>query len=53
MKILYMKLGKEMQCHIAKQLVYSFSVNIKISQPSKVMFASVNITVLSLANVLP
>ena len=36
MKILYMKLGKEIQCHITKQLVYSFSVNIRISQPSKV-----------------
>ena len=31
---------KERQCHITKQLVHSFSVNIRISQPSKVMFTS-------------
>ena len=36
--------------HITKQLVHSFSVNIRISQPSKVMFTSVNITVLGLTN---
>ena len=45
---------KERQCHITKQLVHSFSVNIRISQPSNVMFteanASVNITVLGLTN---
>ena len=34
------KIGKERQCHITKQLVLSFSVNIRISQPSKVMFTS-------------
>ena len=34
------KLGKERQCHITKQLVHSFEVNIRISQPSKVMFTS-------------
>ena len=33
-----------MQCHITKQLVHSFPVNIRISQPSKVM----NITILRL-----
>ena len=31
---------KERQCHITKQLVHSFSVNIRISQPFKVMFTS-------------
>ena len=31
---------KERQCHITKQLVHSFLVNIRISQPSKVMFTS-------------
>ena len=31
------KLEKERQCHITKHLVHSFSVNIRISQPSKVM----------------
>ena len=51
MKLLKIKLGKERQCHITKQLVHSYSVNIRITQPSKVMFtqanfASVNITVL-------
>ena len=30
-----------MQRHITKQLVHSFSVNIMISQPLKVMFTSV------------
>ena len=54
MKILKIKLGKERQCHIAKQLVRSFEVNIRISQPSKVLFTkaltSVNITVLGLTN---
>ena len=34
------KLGKERQCHITKQLVHSFLVNIRISQPWKVMFTS-------------
>ena len=38
MKILKIKLGKERQCHITKQLVHYFSVTIRISQPSKVMF---------------
>ena len=38
MKRLEIKLGKERQCHITKQLVHSFLVNIRISQPSKVMF---------------
>ena len=42
MKLLYIQLGKEiMQRHITKQLVHSFSVNIMISQPLKVMFTSV------------
>ena len=45
MKILCIKLGKERQCHITKQLVHSFLVNIRISQPSKVMF-----TILGLKN---
>ena len=40
MKILKIKLGKERQCHITKQLVHSFLVNIRISQPSKAMFTS-------------
>ena len=40
MKRLYIKLGDERQCHITKQLVHSFFGNIRISQPSKVMFAS-------------
>ena len=40
MKILKIKLGKERQCHITNQSVHSFSVNNKISQPSKVMFTS-------------
>ena len=31
---------KERQCHITKQLVHSFSINIRISQPLKVMFTS-------------
>ena len=38
-KFINMKI-KERQCHITKQLVHSFSVNIGISQPSKVMFTS-------------
>ena len=38
MKLLYIKLGKERQCHITKQLVHSFSVNIRVSQTSKGMF---------------
>ena len=33
MKRLDIKLGKERQCHITKQLVHSFSINIRISQP--------------------
>ena len=33
MKILDIKQGKERQRHITKQLVYSFSVNIRNSQP--------------------
>ena len=37
------------QCHITKQLIHYFSVNTRISKPSKVMF-SVNITVLGLTN---
>ena len=45
-----MKLGNVRQCHITKQLAHSFSVNIRISQPSKVQFTSVNITVLGLTN---
>ena len=44
MKRLDIKLGKERQCHKTKQLVHSFSVNIRISQPS------VNITILGLTN---
>ena len=41
-----------MPCHITKQLVHSFSVNIWISQPSKVMFTSAahNINILRLTN---
>ena len=31
---------KERQCHSTKQLVHSFEVNIRISQPLKVMFTS-------------
>ena len=31
-KRLDIKLGKEHQCHITKQLVHSFSVNIRISR---------------------
>ena len=41
MKRLDIRLGKEGHCHITKQLVHSFSVNIRISQPSKVMFTSI------------
>ena len=29
----YIKLGKERQCHITKQLVHSFEVNFRIRQP--------------------
>ena len=36
-KFINMKI-KEIQCHITKQLVHSFSVNIRISHPSKAMF---------------
>ena len=50
MKKLDIKLGKERQCHITKQLVHSFTVNIRISPPWKVMFTEVNITVLGLTN---
>ena len=32
-----------MQCHITKQLVHSFSVSIRLSQPTKVT-SSVNIS---------
>ena len=39
-----------MQCHTTKQLVHSFPVNTRISQPSKMMFTSVYITVLGLTN---
>ena len=38
MKIFKIKLGKERQCHITKQLVHSFEVDIRISQLSKVVF---------------
>ena len=38
------KLGKEIQCHITKRLVHSFSVNIRISLPSKVMFTVLGLT---------
>ena len=45
MKTLYIKLiVKERQCHITKQLVHSFSVNIRISQSSKVMFTILGFT---------
>ena len=37
MRRLYIKLGKARQCHITKQLLHSFSVNARISQPLKVM----------------
>ena len=40
MKILHVKLGTERQSHIIKQLMFSFSVNIRISQLSKVLFTS-------------
>ena len=49
MERLDIKLGKERQCHIKKQLVHSFSVKIRISQPS-VNIALVNITILGLTN---
>ena len=42
MKIPDIKLGKERQCQLTNQLVHSFSVNIRICQPSKVMFTSAN-----------
>ena len=51
-----MKLGKERQCHITKQLMHSYSANIRNSQASKVEsdvhlgFASVNITLLGMTN---
>ena len=52
-KFINMKI-KERQCHITKQLVHSFEVNIRISQPENsdvhLGFASVNITVLGLTN---
>ena len=38
-KFINMKI-KERQCHITKQLMHSFSDNIRISQPLKVMFTS-------------
>ena len=44
MKNFYIKLGKERQCHKTKQLVYSFSVNIRISQPSKLMLTVLGFT---------
>ena len=37
MKIFYIKLGNERQCHITKKFVHSFSNYITISQPSKLM----------------
>ena len=53
-KRLNIKLEKERQCHIIKQLMHSFLGNIRITQPSKVIiylgFASVNITYLGLTN---
>ena len=39
----YIKLGKERLCHLTKQLMHSFSVNIRISQTSKVMFTVVGL----------
>ena len=45
MKRLYIKLEKERQSHIIDQLVHSVSVNIRISQPSKVMFTILGLTV--------
>ena len=50
MKTLDIKLGKEKQCHITKQLVHVFSVNIRISQPWQVRFTEINITLLRLTN---
>ena len=50
MKRLDIKIGKERQCHITKQLMHSFEVNIRICQPLKVMFTSMNITILGLTN---
>ena len=35
---------KERQCHITKQLVHSVLVNIRISQPSIVMFTVLGLT---------
>ena len=40
----YIKLGKERLCHLTKQLMHSFSVNIRISQTSKLMFTVVGLT---------
>ena len=42
MKILYIKLGNERQCHITKRLVHSFSVNIIVGKmrSSKVSFSA-------------
>ena len=40
----YIKLGKERLCHLTKQFMHSFSVNIRISQTSKVMFTVVGLT---------
>ena len=44
MKRLDIKLGKERQCHFTKQLVHLFLVNIRLSQPSKVMFIVLGLT---------
>ena len=44
MKRLYIDLGKERHCHITKQLVQSFSDNIRICQPSKVMLIVLGLT---------
>ena len=40
MQLLYIQHGQWRQCYITKQLVHSFSANMKISQPLKVMFTS-------------
>ena len=51
MKILKTKLGKKKTVSYNNiQLMHSFSVNIRISQPTKVMFTEVNITILGLTN---
>ena len=44
MKILNIKLRNERQCHKTKQLVHSFSVYVRISQLSKVMFTVLGLT---------